>query len=228
MKSTTKTKLSILGGMTALGVFLISADHLEAPAVGGTTADITDFYAFEGEEEDNTAFIVNVQSGLAPAGEDAAFDENVLVEINIDNDGDLVEDLVIQAIPRDNIMYFFGPFTPSITGLNSTINEEARYLGQVEISTGAEAITATNNAGIQYFAGLREDPFFFDFGQFNAVVAGEAPTGFNAEGIDTFDDTNILSIAVEVPNNLLGATFAHPAGTGTQVFNAWAESKTRQ
>ena len=57
-------------------------------------------------------------------------------------------------------MYFFGPYQPTQTGLNSTINEDTQYLGQVAISTGANATTSEAN-GISYFAGLREDPFFF-------------------------------------------------------------------
>ncbi len=36
------------------------------------------------------------------------FEEDVLIEFNIDNTGDNVEDLVIQAIPRNGKMYFFG------------------------------------------------------------------------------------------------------------------------
>ena len=214
-----------LGGLLSLGIVLISADHLDAPDVAGTTADITDFYAFEGENPDNTVFIVNVQSSLA-AGANATFDENVLIEINIDNGGDLVEDLVIQAIPRNGKMYFFGPYKPSQTGLNSTIDATTQYKGMVDISTGANAVTSSES-GISYFAGLREDPFFFDFSQYNKVIGGMAPNGFNAEGQDDFDGTNVLAIAVEVPNALLGDTFDHPAGTGTQVFNAWAEAKTK-
>ncbi len=227
MNSIKKTKLWILGGLLSAGIVFMSADHLDAPDVGGSTADITDFYAFEGANPDNTVFIVNVQSSLAPAGDSATFDENVLVEINIDNDADLIEDLVIQAIPRNGIMYFFGPYAPSVTGLNSTINESTDYLGQVEISTGATATTSANN-GISYFAGLREDAFFFDFSQYNAIIGGMAPNGFNATGNDDFDGTNVLAIAIEIPNALLGGTFAHPAGTGTQVFNTWAEAKTKQ
>ena len=46
----------------------------------------------------------------------ASFDENVMVEFNIDTNNDNVEDLVIQAIPRDGKMYFFGPYAPSSTG----------------------------------------------------------------------------------------------------------------
>jgi hypothetical protein len=38
----------------------------------------------------------------------AAFNENVMIEINIDNTGDNVEDLVIQAIKR--MIRFFGPY----------------------------------------------------------------------------------------------------------------------
>ncbi len=222
-----KTKLWVIASLLLIGVVLMAADHLDAPAVMGTTADITDFYAFEGANTDNTVFVANVQSSLAPAGNSATFDENVLVEINIDNNGDLIEDLVIQAISRDDFMYFFGPFAPSSTGLNSTIDENATYMGKVEISTGASAATATEN-GISYFAGLREDPFFFDFTQFNAVIGGMAPNGFNNPGNDDFDGTNVLSIVVEVPNSLLGGTFSHPAGTGVEVFNTWVEAKRRQ
>lgn len=222
-----KTKLVALGGLLAIGAALIAADHLDAMAVAGTTADITDFYAFEGGNPDNTVFVANVQSSLAPAGNDATFDENVLVEINIDNDGDLVEDLIIQAIPRDGKMYFFGPYAPGSTGLNSTIDAETMLQGQVDITVGDAAITSNAN-GISYFAGPREDAFFFDFSQFNAVIGGMAPGGFNNPGNDDFDGTNVLSIVVEVPNGLLGGTFSHPAGTGVQVFNAWVEAKRKQ
>ncbi len=225
----------LIAGALVLGVgALIAADHLDAPAVGGSTADITDFFAFEGANADNTVFVANVQGLLAP-GTSASFDENVLVEINIDNDGDLIEDLVIQAIPREGRMYFFGPFEPGTTGLNSSINPEASNSGSVQITPGGDAITETSN-GISYFAGLREDPFFFDFTSFNAVTMGGNPdeTGPNGgfqtaeNATDTFDGTNVLSIVVEVPNSLLGGTFAHPAGTGTQVFNTWVEAKRAQ
>ena len=227
MKSIKKSRLFIAAGLLSAGIVLVAADHLDAPAVAGSTADITDFYAFEGANANNTVFVANVQSSLAPAGDDATFDENVLVEINIDNDGDLVEDLVIQAIPRDGKMYFFGPFQPGMTGLNSLINTDATYQGNVDISMSSAATTSSAN-GISYFAGLREDPFFFDFSQYNAVIGGMAPMGFNVPGNDDFDGTNVLSIVVEVPNSLLGGTFAHPAGTGTQVFNTWVEAKRKQ
>jgi len=220
-------KSKLLIGFAAIAVFglvLMSADHSEAPAVRGATSDVADLWAFEGENPDNTVLVATVQGLLAPsATANAQFDENVLVEFNIDNDGDLVEDLVIQAIPRNGTMFFFGPYAPGATGLTSVIDTNAELQAEVEISTGDAIITQEN--GISYFAGPREDPFFFDFDQFNDVVAGNAPGGFEANGVDTFRNTNVLSIVVEIPNDLLGSTFPHPAGTGTEVFNVWVETK---
>jgi hypothetical protein len=56
-------------------------------------------YTFQGQETANLVFAVNTQ-GLSPnATAAAAFNENVMIEINIDNTGDNV-DLVIQAMKR--------------------------------------------------------------------------------------------------------------------------------
>jgi hypothetical protein len=65
-------------------------------------------------------FVANAQ-GLLSTSATAMFDENVLIEINIGNNGDIVEDLAIQAISRDRKMYFFGPTIPTTTVLNSAI-----------------------------------------------------------------------------------------------------------
>ncbi len=231
----TLPKILIAGALVAGVGALVAADHLDAPAVGGTTADITDYFAFESaENSDNTVFVANVQSSLAPAGNDATFDENVLIEFNIDNTGDLVEDRVVQAIPRDGRMYFFGPYAPGSTGLNSTIDAD-QLIGSVEITTGSTAITETTASGIKMFAGPREDPFFFDFGTFNAVISGDADNngpngGFKTaeNAVDTFDGTNVLSIVIEIPNALVGPTVAHPAGFDVQVWNTWVEAKRQQ
>jgi len=107
-----------IGVAVIAGFFLVAADHIDAPAVAGGTSDITDFYAFHGQNTDNLVFVANVQGLISPANtSDAAFDENVLIEFNIDTDQDNIEDLVIQAIPRNGKMYFFGPSAPSTTGL---------------------------------------------------------------------------------------------------------------
>nr|WP_298420035.1 DUF4331 family protein [uncultured Kordia sp.] len=198
--------------------FLIAADHIDAPAVQGTTSDITDFYAFQGANTNAIAFVVNTQGLLSPTATSAAsFDENTLIEINIDTTGDNIEDLVIQAIPRGDKMYFFGPVAPSATGLNSVI-ETSATTSSVDITPyGSNAIVETNN-GMQFFAGPRDDPFFMDFAQYGEIIAGNA-TSFNDPGTDTFAGSNVLSIVVEVPKSQIG-------GSGT--INVWVEAKGKQ
>ncbi len=200
------------------GLLLIAADHADAPAVTGNASDITDVYAFQGQNTSNMVFVVNSQGLLSPgATASATFNESVLTEINIDNNNDNVEDLVIQAIKRGNKMYFFGPVAPDATGTSSTIKTN-NASGSVEISQyGQAAIIGTNN-NMKFFAGPRDDPFFFDLNQYKAILAGTA-TGFNNPGTDTFAGTNVLSTIIEVPKTSLGTSSS---------INVWVETKQKQ
>ncbi|MES2804557.1 MULTISPECIES: DUF4331 family protein [unclassified Flavobacterium] len=215
-----KTKMILGLSLVAIsGLILVAADHIDAPAtMSGDAGDITDVYAFQGQNTSNLVFAVNTQGLLSPNATGAAtFKENVMVEINIDNTGDNVEDLVIQAIKRDDKMYFFGPVAPGTTGTSSTVKTTAAT-GNVTISTyGATALTAEQN-GMKFFAGPRDDPFFFDLGQFKAILGGTA-SGFNNPGVDTFAGTNVMSIVVEVPKTMLGSS---------STINVWAETKKKQ
>lgn len=220
-------------GISALaiaGAFLIAADHLDAPSSGGTTADIADFFAFEPTlGSDNTTFVVDLQSSVLPDLAYGTFDEDVLTEINIDTDGDLVEDYVIQAYPQNGTMYFFSG-VPVQTGLNSQILADSP-LGEVAIS-GSTAIVAEGMNGTKVFAGPRQDPFFFDFFQFNAVInpdVNSAPMGFKtaAEAEDTFDGANTMSIVVEIPNSMLGTTSTTNA-LGIPVYKTWVTTNRKQ
>lgn len=214
-----KTKMMLGLSLVAItGLILVAADHIDAPSVTGNASDITDFYAFQGEDTNNMVFAVNTQGLLSPAATaDAMFNENVMIEINIDNDGDNIEDLVIQAVKRGDKMYFFGPYAPSMTGKSSTINT-AEASGSVMISKyGQSAIMASNN-GMKFFAGPRDDPFFFDLGQYSEIIAGNA-SSFNNPGTDTLAGTNVLSVVVEVPKSMLGSA---------STLNVWAETKNKQ
>lgn len=210
----------IIGACTfaLIGIALYAADHIDAPEVTGGSSDITDFYAFQGETTSNIVFVANVQGLLSPtATQSAKFDENVMVEFNIDTNDDKVEDLVIQAIPRNGKMYFFGPYAPASTGLNSTMPSNDSEFGVAITPYGANPIIGTKGA-LKYFAGPRDDPFFMDFAQYGEII-GKRATSFNNPGADTFAGSNVLSIVVEVPKSLIG-------GTGT--INTWVESKVKQ
>lgn len=217
-----------LGAIAIAGALLVAADHIDAPGSMGTTADIADFYGFEPTTgSDNTVFIVDLQSNVVDGLPYGTFDENVLTEINIDLTGNLLEDLVIQAIPRDGKMYFFGPFAPSQTGTEGMVLVD-NPLGSVDISAET-AIVETTADGVSLFAGPRQDAFFFDFFRFNEVLAPstEDNSGFNVPGEDTFDGANTMSIVVEIPNIMLG----EPAGTnviGVPVYKTWVTTNVKQ
>ena len=214
-----KTKIYLGISLLAMtGLVFIAADHIDAPSVTGNASDITDVYAFQGQDTNDLVFVVNTQGLLTPASTAAAaFDENVLLEINIDNNNDNVEDLVIQAIRKGDKIHFFGPVAPGTTGTTSTIKTAAE-IGSVKISQYGQApITSTQN-GYKFFAGPRDDPFFFDLTQFKAILAGTA-TGFNNPGTDSFAGTNVLSLVVEVPKTSLNSTGA---------INIWGETKRKQ
>lgn len=207
--------------LVAVGVVLIAADHIDAPSVAGGGSDVTDFYAFQAADPNNLVFVANVQGLLSPSATSAAdFDENVMIEFNIDVDQDQVEDYVIRAVPKNKKMYFAGPIVPETTGTTSTFDgvpgNEVSFVKVTEY--GQEPRIATNAQGLKFFAGPRDDPFFFDFVRYSEIIGGTA-TAFNDPGTDTFAGTNVLSIVVEVPKALIG-------GSGT--INTWVESKRKQ
>ena len=203
---------------TAVGI-VFAADHIDAPAVTSTTSDITDYYAFQSPADNNNLiFVANLQGLLSPtATADARFDENVMIEFNIDENGDAVEDWVIQAFFEDGMVKTYGPVAPTMTGLESK-REASGTLTETGITSySASTASIGMNNGIQVFAGPRDDPFFMDFAQYGEIIAGNA-SGFNDPGSDTFAGTNVMSVVVEVPKSMLGSA---------ATLNTWVESKRK-
>ncbi len=220
-----------------LSLFFMSSDHLDSPSVTGTSSDIADFYAFEGDNPDNTVFVTTLQGILNPGDvtNNATFDEDVLVEINIDNTGDFIEDLVIQAIKRGDTIHFFGPTVPLQTGLESEIVTTGEY-HFVRISTTEETFVKNEN-GMSFFAGPRRDPSYFDVNRFNDIASGAAaPDGFfpPTEANDFFEALNTLAIVVEVPNAMLGNAPTHVLETEGNInglpnaYNVWVTTKRKK
>jgi hypothetical protein len=200
------------------GGIIYAADHIDAPSVTGKTTDITDVYVFQGSKTENMVFVANTQGLLTPANTAAAkFDENTLIEFNIDNNNDNIEDLVIQCKydAASNTMKVYGPIAPTMKGTRSKI--EAGVTASVKVTPyGSAPLVATSN-GVSLFAGPRDDTFFFDLDQYHKIIDGTA-TGFNNPGTDTFAGTNVMSVVVEVPKAILG-------GSGT--INVWLETKKK-
>lgn len=186
---------------------LIGADHTDGPlATGDQAADIADVYSFRNGDALVLAMTIsNVQAAPEIQLGQSILDPEVLYQFRIDDDGDAVEDLVIQAIvtgpPDDQTLHIVGPVAPTRTGATGRLITDA-LVTSVDVSTGADANVGTGN-GLTVFAGVRDDPFFFDLVQFQAILAGEA-TSFADPGTDTFAGLNVYAIVVEVPLSMLG------------------------
>jgi hypothetical protein len=82
-------------------------------------------------------------------------------------------------------------------------------------------------SNLTVFAGLREDPFFFDVEQFFRVRAGALGTGPKvafkpaSQAIDFAKGYNVNTIAVRVPKAFL------QAGTGANTFDVWSTVSVR-
>jgi hypothetical protein len=204
-----KRILISLGLLASLSttIYLIGADHIDSPTVAETASDITDYYAFESPgDDDNMVFVINVKGLLSPAEtQTASFDEDVMLEVNIDNSAskDNMEDLVIQAVFEDGKVKVYGPTAPVEKGVTSTLVNSVTPVEAMITSYGETPVTGSSN-GIKVFAGPRDDPFFFDLAAYQAIIGGTA-TEFENPGSDTFAGTNVLSVVIEVPKSSLGS-----------------------
>lgn len=218
-----KTLLGSLAAVAIAGGILFAADHTDAPAVTGPNStslpsDITDIYAFQSPEDNSKmVFALGTQGLLSPsATASASFPANVMYEINIDNTGDNVEDLVIQALVQNGKIRVYGPVAPGTTGLMSTVKTNAPMTETNVTAYNATPSIGSNN-GIRVFAGPRDDPFFFDIVRYREIIAG-TQSSFRNPGVDTFAGTNVMAIVIEVPKALLGTA---------ATLNVWAETKTK-
>ncbi len=221
-----KKKILLIAVLAAslTGGILIAADHVDAPSVTGAGnvslgTDITDVYAFQSPADNSKmVFVLNTQGLLSPsASATASFPSNVLYEINIDNTGDNVEDLVIQALVQNGKMRVYGPVAPTVKGTTSTVLTAGSVTEVGVTPYGSSAISATGTSGVKIFAGPRDDPFFFDLARFKEIIAN-TQTGFRTTGVDFFAGTNVMSMVVEVPKTMLGAS---------ATINVWAETKSK-
>ena len=221
-------KKLLIGGLSAIALtagIIYAADHIDAPAVTGAGntslgADITDVYAFQSPADNSKmVFVLNTQGLLSPAQSGAAvFPSNTMYEINIDNTGDNVEDMVIQCLVQKGKMRVYGPVAVGTPGTTSTVKTSGPSTEVAVTAYGAASPTiGTNSNGTTIFAGPRDDPFFFDLSRFKEIIAG-TQTGFRNPGIDAFAGTNVMSIVVEVPKSSLGSA---------ATINVWGETKSK-
>ncbi len=211
-----------------LGAPARTADHRDAPGVNeDPRADINDIYAFVNPNTGNVVLAMTVnpfQIGGAPG---IAFGQDVLYEFKIDNTGDDVEDLVVQAtftavVPAPGVQQFNvrGPAKPRIAGTASSL-----LLQDAPAISGPADGSVVQGSGniLKAFAGVRDDPFFFDL-IFGFRLLGISPGGplSRAGGIDFFAGINCSIVAVEVAPSVLKGS----AGNILRIWGTTGRAKT--
>ncbi|MEL6180545.1 MAG: DUF4331 family protein [Myxococcota bacterium] len=187
----------------AQGQMADAADHADPPdrVAVGNSADISDIYAWHGG--DTVKVILTFAGPVPPIAEGSdvgTYDPDVMYGIHIDEDADNAADHDIWVRFGQNAA---GDWGIQVEGLPGTTEP---VVGAVE--------TTLETDGTMVFAGLRDDPFFFDLQGFMDTVAN-GTLAFDAER-DFFAGQNITAIVLEFPQSELGSTtFGVWATTGT-------------
>lgn len=166
----------------------MAADHGDAPlAKANVPLDINDVYAFPGDG-DNYVFAITVNPLTMP-GAKPVFDANGLYQLRVDNNGDAVAD----------VSYNIDFGTANGSSVQSvTVKKATGSSASLLSNTGATIISGNTeqeivNGNVMLFAGLRDDPFFFDLNAFKAGLT------FRSPGNNFFKGLNVSAIVLELP-----------------------------
>jgi hypothetical protein len=172
-----------------------SAANLKSPG-DDPRLDLTDLFAFQSPgNPDKTVLIIDANPFMATG---SAFHPDAVYRINVDNDGDLQADAAFSFVFSEP-----GAGPQAATAVYGTGSQarQPEATGEVLIEAmpvGFDADAQPIQAGpVRMFTGVRSDPFFAD-------IEG-ALHGFKWTGEDGFAGKNVLSIAMEVPNQMLGS-----------------------
>ena len=191
-----------------------AADHIDASAFGslGTPGgafdpmsvhgerDINDVYAFQGSNASRTVLAMTTNPAINAFG--GKFGPNVRYIINVDRDGNAVQDLAY-VVRFDNgdrgnqkytVTRYTGAQCRSRSG-SATCAAPARPAGN-----GMASLLGNG----KIFAGVRSDPFFFDLTGFVGTLFHIGTDALGDNPTDIFTGFNTNAIVIEVPDDQLG------------------------
>lgn len=213
-----KKRLLLLGGVAILAVAALTglmpamgADHADAPlSKANHQEDLADVYAFnDAGTQGNVVFAMTVNP-LSMPGDAPAFDQAGLYQFKIDNNADAVADVSYNAT--------FG--APGADGSQTVTLRKQTGAGADDFAGGGtQVLTGSTTAGYaspnvitqgstRLFAGLRDDPFFFDLDAFKNNLM------FRNPGVNFFAGLNVSAIVLSIPSSDF-------AGSGTTA-GVWA------
>jgi hypothetical protein len=172
----------------------LSADHLDAPAVKKDgRIDINDVYVFHPGSPQNLAKTVLAMTVNPAAGviSGTTFRPDAKYEFLIDNDGDAKADATVRVQFSD------------VEGGQQDYRVHVIRGNDGNVKVQGRTNQVVSEDGVTAFAGLRDDPFFFDLASFNGLGTGNAFC--QAGDSDFFLGLNTSAIVVELPTSVLGS-----------------------
>lgn len=178
----------------------LAADHRDGPlATSDPSADINDVYTFVNPV--NPAELVTVVTLHPVASLATRFSDAVEYQIHFDNGAQGGASTVsCRFADGGNSVNCSGP-----RGLAAS--------GRIE--------QIVNGNQMRVFAGVREDPFFFDLEAFNMTVMAVAPR-FRNPGVDFFAPLNTMSITLGIQSSVL------TQGASNSVLRVYASTRRAQ
>jgi hypothetical protein len=216
--------VAVAGAAAAAGL-AVGSDHQDTPFVElNPKTDMTDVYAFPGSSPGRIALVMNTRAFLTPAqAQDPAqgsFDDDLLYQFKIDNNGDAREDRVIQVSftgeGADQRVEVRGPVAPVVQGAMENVIADV-----TPAVTGGLNTTLGDPNGVQVFAGPRDDPFFLDLEAFFCILPDRRPVGgqlssscalqpspsapfyFRNPGVNYIGGYNVNAIVIELPSSMI-------------------------
>ena len=236
----------IAGVLSLAPLLARAADHMDAPLTeSDLAADIADVYTFLDPNDNTKAIIAMDVHGFIVPGENAnvsGFDKDVLFALNIENTGDATPDKFIyvnfdeqtsRSLPQAAHITITGSNAHDdkhnanlkdthdgirLTDKHDTIQLTAPTTVASATASNAPApvVTTDANTGISFFAGLTDDPFFFDVPAFNrfvgSVLAHSPDVSLLSRGRDTFAGYNVQMITLSVPVAMLKGSAGNVIG----------------
>jgi len=220
MKSTNTLRLtirSVLALSAALGLpnAVRAADHGDGTSASiDRSCDIGDVYFFsDPTDATKVVMIGTVQGFIVPseAGNFGVFDPNVRFRFEIENSGDAIFDKTIDVTFSPRATALAAPQTQiakiAVSGIFQALTAPVTN-PTLANAPNPQVVTPLSNLGIDFYAGIADDPFFFDIVGFNRfvakAVAGDPTAGAELNrGRDSFAGYNTMAIALRVPIALL-------------------------
>ncbi len=219
----------------AAPIATFGADHLDAPALnpGNLAADINDVYVFTGADPNATVLAATFSPAAGAIGPDT-FGTDIIYQFNVVDAPTATQfgftaDIAFRAVfgPPDGS----GDQSFQLYRADGTAADGHTLSGSNLIHSGTtnQVTTFTTMAGEgKFFAGLRSDPFFFDFAGFLGTVEGQDNGRQFNDGneADFFEDLNVLALVIELPDDTLPEQSVTPIFGGLAVWASTGDLDT--